>query len=61
VPNVPLLGGFAAASGIIKLESVIKAINATSSPARWPTATSLPPPRPTTFVVAEMKEALTHA
>ena len=27
VPNVPLLGGFAAMSGIIKLESVIKAIN----------------------------------
>jgi pyruvate ferredoxin oxidoreductase gamma subunit len=27
MPNVPLLGGFAAASGIIRLESVIKAIN----------------------------------
>jgi pyruvate ferredoxin oxidoreductase gamma subunit len=27
VPNVPLLGGFAAASGLIRLESVIKAIN----------------------------------
>jgi pyruvate ferredoxin oxidoreductase gamma subunit len=27
VPNVPLLGGFAAMSGLIKLESVIKAIN----------------------------------
>jgi pyruvate ferredoxin oxidoreductase gamma subunit len=27
VPNVPLLGGFAAVSGIIRLESVIKAIN----------------------------------
>lgn len=27
VPNVPLLGGFAAMSGILKLESVIKAIN----------------------------------
>jgi pyruvate ferredoxin oxidoreductase gamma subunit len=27
VPNVPLLGGFAAISGLIKLESVIKAIN----------------------------------
>lgn len=27
MPNVPLLGGFAAISGIIKLESVIKAIN----------------------------------
>jgi pyruvate ferredoxin oxidoreductase gamma subunit len=27
VPNVPLLGGFAAVSGLIKLESVIKAIN----------------------------------
>ena len=26
-PNVPLLGGFAALSGLIKLESVIKAIN----------------------------------
>ena len=26
VPNVPLLGGFAAVSGILKLESVIKAI-----------------------------------
>lgn len=26
VPNVPLLGGFAAASGLIQLESVIKAI-----------------------------------
>lgn len=26
VPNVPLLGGFAAASGIIRLDSVIKAI-----------------------------------
>ncbi len=28
IPNVPLLAGFAALSGIIKLESVIKAINA---------------------------------
>lgn len=28
VPNVPLLGGFAAVSGIIRLESVIKAIRA---------------------------------
>jgi pyruvate ferredoxin oxidoreductase gamma subunit len=27
VPNVPLLGGFAAVSGLIQLESVIKAIN----------------------------------
>ena len=27
VPNVPLLGGFAAASGLIQLESVIKAIH----------------------------------
>ena len=27
MPNVPLLGGFAAVSGIIQLESVIKAIN----------------------------------
>lgn len=27
VPNVPLLGGFAAVSGIIRLESVIQAIN----------------------------------
>ena len=27
MPNVPLLAGFAAASGIIRLESVIKAIN----------------------------------
>jgi hypothetical protein len=26
VPNVPLLGGFAAVSGVIQLESVIKAI-----------------------------------
>jgi pyruvate ferredoxin oxidoreductase gamma subunit len=28
MPNVPLLAGFAAASGVIRLESVIKAINA---------------------------------
>jgi len=27
VPNVPLLGGFAAVSGVIRLESVIKAIH----------------------------------
>jgi pyruvate ferredoxin oxidoreductase gamma subunit len=27
VPNVPLLGGFAAVSGLIRLESVVKAIN----------------------------------
>jgi pyruvate ferredoxin oxidoreductase gamma subunit len=27
VPNVPLLGGFAAMSGLIRLESVVKAIN----------------------------------
>lgn len=27
VPNVPLIGGFAAASGVIKLEAVIQAIN----------------------------------
>ena len=26
MPNVPLLGGFAAVSGIIKLESLVKAI-----------------------------------
>jgi pyruvate ferredoxin oxidoreductase gamma subunit len=31
MPNVPLLGGFAAASGIIKLESLVKAINETFS------------------------------
>jgi pyruvate ferredoxin oxidoreductase gamma subunit len=31
VPNVPLLGGFAAVSGILKLESVIKAIEETFS------------------------------
>jgi pyruvate ferredoxin oxidoreductase gamma subunit len=28
MPNVPLLAGFAAASGIIRLESVVQAINA---------------------------------
>ena len=28
MPNVPLLGGFAAVSGVIQLDSVIKAINA---------------------------------
>ena len=28
MPNVPLLGGFAAVSGVIQLASVIKAINA---------------------------------
>ncbi|HPT50891.1 MAG TPA: 2-oxoacid:acceptor oxidoreductase family protein [Accumulibacter sp.] len=28
MPNVPLLGGFAAAAGILRLESVVKAINA---------------------------------
>ncbi len=28
MPNVPLLAGFAAASGVIRLESVIQAINA---------------------------------
>jgi len=27
VPNVPLLGGFAAAAGVLQLESVVKAIN----------------------------------
>lgn len=27
IPNVPLLGGFAALSGLIRLESVVKAIN----------------------------------
>ena len=27
MPNVPLLGGFAAVSGVIRLESVVMAIN----------------------------------
>ena len=47
VPNVPLLAGFAAISGEIKLESVVARRSARSSPARSPRRTSPRPRKPT--------------
>ena len=60
VPNVPLLGGFAAVSGIIKLESVAKAIRDKFS-GKVADGNIAAATDAYNVVVAEMKEALNHA
>lgn len=59
VPNVPLLGGFAAVSGIIKLESVAMAIRDKFS-GKVAEGNIAAATEAYTIVVAEMKEAMTH-
>ncbi len=59
VPNVPLLGGFAAVSGIIKLESVAMAIRDKFS-GKVADGNIAAATEAYDIVVAEMKEALTH-
>ncbi|MBK9020684.1 MAG: 2-oxoacid:acceptor oxidoreductase family protein [Sulfuritalea sp.] len=59
VPNVPLLGGFAAVSGIIKLESVAMAIRDKFS-GKVAEGNIAAATEAYNIVVAEMKEALTH-
>ena len=60
VPNVPLLGGFAAVSGIIKLESVAMAIRDKFS-GKVADGNIGAATEAYNIVVAEMKEALNHA
>ena len=60
VPNVPLLGGFAAVSGIIKLESVAMAIRDKFS-GKVADGNIAAATEAYNIVVAEMKEALHHA
>ncbi|MBK9350335.1 MAG: 2-oxoacid:acceptor oxidoreductase family protein [Sulfuritalea sp.] len=60
VPNVPLLGGFAAVSGIIKLESVAMAIRDKFS-GKVADGNIAAATEAYNIVVAEMKEALNHA
>ena len=60
VPNVPLLGGFAAVSGIIKLESVAMAIRDKFS-GKIAEGNIAAATEAYNIVVAEMKEALHHA
>jgi pyruvate ferredoxin oxidoreductase gamma subunit len=60
VPNVPLLGGFAAVSGIIKLESVSMAIRDKFS-GKVADGNIAAATEAYNIVVAEMKEALNHA
>ncbi|MBN8475090.1 2-oxoacid:acceptor oxidoreductase family protein [Sulfuritalea sp.] len=59
VPNVPLLGGFAAVSGIIKLESVVMAIRDKFS-GKVADGNIAAATEAYDIVVAEMREALTH-
>jgi pyruvate ferredoxin oxidoreductase gamma subunit len=59
VPNVPLLGGFAAVSGLIKLESVAMAIRDKFS-GKVAEGNIAAATEAYNIVVAEMKEALTH-
>ncbi len=59
VPNVPLLGGFAAVSGMIKLESVAMAIRDKFS-GKVAEGNIAAATEAYNIVVAEMKEALTH-
>ena len=59
VPNVPLLGGFAAVSSIIKLESVAMAIRDKFS-GKVAEGNIAAATEAYDIVVAEMKEALTH-
>ena len=60
MPNVPLLGGFAAVSGIIKLESVVKAIKGkfTGKVAEGNIAAVT---EAFNVVAAQMQETLSHA
>ena len=60
VPNVPLLGGFVAVSGIIKLESVAMAIRDKFS-GKVADGNIAAATEAYNIVVAEMKEALHHA
>ncbi|MBK8761046.1 MAG: 2-oxoacid:acceptor oxidoreductase family protein [Sulfuritalea sp.] len=60
VPNVPLLGGFAAVSSIIKLESVAMAIRDKFS-GKVADGNIAAATEAYNIVVAEMKEALNHA
>jgi pyruvate ferredoxin oxidoreductase gamma subunit len=60
VPNVPLLGGFAAVSGIIKLESVLKAIEERFS-GKVAEGNVAAAKEAYAIVKAEVKEALSHA
>jgi pyruvate ferredoxin oxidoreductase gamma subunit len=60
VPNVPLLGGFAAVSSIIKLESVAMAIRDKFS-GKVADGNIAAATEAYNIVVAEMKEALEHA
>ena len=50
LPNAVLLGGFAALSGLVTLEAGGGTRSARNSAARWPTATSPPPPQRFDFV-----------
>jgi pyruvate ferredoxin oxidoreductase gamma subunit len=60
VPNVPLLGGFAAVAGVLQLDSVIKAINErfAGKVAEGNVAAAR---EAYAIVIAEMAEALNHA
>jgi pyruvate ferredoxin oxidoreductase gamma subunit len=60
VPNVPLLGGFAAVAGVLKLESVIKAIEERFS-GKVAAGNVAAAKEAYTIVKAEMEEALHHA
>jgi pyruvate ferredoxin oxidoreductase gamma subunit len=60
VPNVPLLGGFAAVSGIIQLESVVKAIRDKFS-GKVADGNIAAATDAFNIVRAEMQEALSHA
>jgi pyruvate ferredoxin oxidoreductase gamma subunit len=60
VPNVPLLGGFAAVSGIIQLESVIKAIRDKFS-GKVAEGNIGAATEAYNIVIEEMKEAKAHA
>jgi pyruvate ferredoxin oxidoreductase gamma subunit len=60
VPNVPLLGGFAAVSGIIKLESVALAIREKFA-GKIADGNIAAATEAFNIVRAEMEEALNHA
>jgi pyruvate ferredoxin oxidoreductase gamma subunit len=60
VPNVPLLGGFAAVAGVLALDSVIKAIEERFS-GKVAAGNVAAAREAYAIVQAEMKEALSHA
>jgi pyruvate ferredoxin oxidoreductase gamma subunit len=60
VPNVPLLGGFAAVAGLLQLESVIKAIEERFS-GKVAAGNVAAAREAYAIVKAEIKEALSHA